>query len=113
MVFTRDEYQNVIRPDVMVLGSYPFHPKFSSSKFWSKYQDSDGIYITNGYKMKWHQIGEGKVQLRLPVCMSKSAFLCEAYVKNNDQKEKRYLARFKTHLQLIRAGNFKHRGVLK
>jgi hypothetical protein len=113
MAFTQEEYEHDIRPDVRLLGTYPFHPKFSNSKFWSKYQDSDGIFITSGYKMKWHQMGEGKVQLRLPVYISKTAFLCEAYVKSNAQKEKRYLARFKTHLQLIRTGNFKQRGVLK
>ena len=62
--------------------------------------------------MKWHQMGSGKVQIRLPVGMLDSAYLCEAYVKENPNQEARRLARFKTHLQMIRLRRFTERGRL-
>jgi len=104
-VFADEEYWQKIRPDVLLLKDYPMHPKFGQSNFWS--QES-----RNGYKMKWHQMGNGKVQIRLPVGVLNSAFLCEAYVKESPKQEARKLARFKTHLQLIRLGRFTERGRL-
>lgn len=60
--------------------------------------------LSDGYKMKWHNVGNGKVQLRLPVGLLSDAVLCHAYVKQNDKQERRMLVKFKTHLQLIRQG---------
>ncbi len=105
-VFTPAEYRSKIRGDVLLLKNYPLDPKFTQSKFWSKAQDSAGNIIANGYKMKWHQVGNGLVQLRLPVGIFKEAFLCSAYVKQNTKQEKRELAKFKTYLQLIRQQKF-------
>lgn len=62
--------------------------------------------------MKWHQIGNGKVQLRLPIALLDQFFLCEAYVKPNDKVDKRKLAKFKTHIQLIAQGQYKQCGVV-
>jgi len=63
--------------------------------------------------MKWHQLGPGRVQLRLPVMAGqRQAFLCEAYVKANDAVEKRKMARFKTHMNLIAVGKYIYRGQL-
>ncbi len=63
--------------------------------------------------MKWHNLGPGQVQLRLPVMShSRSAFLCEAYVKDNTATEARKLARFKTHMNLIAQGRYVYRGAL-
>lgn len=67
--FTNHFFSNVIRPDVILLKQYPHDAKFSLVKFWSNAQDKSGNNITNGYKMKWHQVGNGKVQLRLPIDM--------------------------------------------
>lgn len=103
--FTSDEYKQKIRPDVLLLKDYPTHPKFGHDNFWSP-------EFPNGYKMKWRQMGNGKVQIRLPVGIFNSAFLCEAYVKENPKQEARKLARFKTHLQLIRLRRFTERGRL-
>ncbi len=86
----------------MLLKRYPNDPKFSQGKFWSSAQDHSGNKIADGYKMKWHQVGNGKVQLRLPIGMIKKAILCEAYIKHDDKYEKRQLAKFKVHLQRIR-----------
>jgi hypothetical protein len=103
--FTNEEYWKKIRPDVLLLEDYPMHPKFGQSHFWSQ-------EFANGYKMKWHQMGTGKVQIRLPVGVFDSSYLCEAYVKENPKQEARKLARFKTHLQLIRLGRVPERGRL-
>lgn len=105
-VFTVHEYTTTIRPDVSVLKNYPVDTKFQNSKFWSQATDRSGNRIPNGYKMKWHNIGNGKVQVRLPVGIFSEAMLREAYVKGNPKEEQRRLARFKTHLELIRRGQY-------
>mgnify|MGYP001563392599 CR=1 FL=1 len=110
--FTDQEYKQEIRPDVLLLKNYPSKPKFSNSKFWS-IAESSGTRISDGYKMKWHQVGNGKVQLRLPVGMMNEAYLCEAYVKGDPKKEKRKLEKFRTHLELIRQNRFIECGRLK
>lgn len=112
-VFTTEEYKKKIRPDVLLLKYYPKDPKFKNSKFWSVANDRNGEAITNGYKMKWHQIGNGKIQLRLTVgIIGSECFLCEAYVKENDKVDKRKLAKFKGYLELIRQGRYTIRGNL-
>lgn len=104
-VFNSNVYWSTLRPDILLLKIFPQNIKFKQSKFWSVAQDNNGI-IQDGYKMKWHQVGTGLVQLRLPVGLLGNANLCEAYVKNNTKSEKRQLAKFKTHLQLIKQGNY-------
>lgn len=111
-VFHNNEFENTIKPDVLLLKQYPNHPKFSNGKFWSVANDKNSKSISHGYKMKWHQVGDGKVQLRLPIALFDQCFLCEAYVKSNDKVDKRKLAKFKTHLQLIMQGQFKKCGVI-
>jgi len=105
-------YKSTLRPDVILLKDYPKAAKFSNNNFWSIATDGKGSKIDAGFKMKWHQVGDGKVQLRLPVGISKEAFLCEAYVKSNDKLEKRKMARFKTHLELIKRNTFTECGRL-
>lgn len=110
--FTDAEYKQDIRPDVLRLKTYPNDPKFAQSKFWSPAEDGNGNRIKDGFKMKWHQMGHGKVQIRLPIAMFTAALLCEAYVKENSKQENRRLARFKVHMQLIRMGRYTARGRL-
>lgn len=58
-----------------------------------------------GYKMKWHNLGPGQIQLRLPVMAGqRAAFLCEAYVKASAAVDQRKIARFKTHMNIISQG---------
>lgn len=111
-VFTRDEYKNTLRPDTLLLKNYPNESKFQNSKFWSQATDKAKNRIPDGFKMKWHQIGNGRVQLRLPVGIFSDAYLCEAYVKSSDAVDKRKMARLKTHLELIRRGQFSEHGRL-
>lgn len=95
------------------LQKYPNDPKFKQSKFWSLAQDRSGGVIMDGYKMKWHQVGCGKVQLRLTVgVFCNECILCEAYVKKDTKVDKRKLARFKVYLDLIRQGSHTTKGKL-
>ena len=44
--------------------------------------------------------------MRLPIAILSNACLCEGYVKRDEKTEKRMLAKFKTHLQLIQEENY-------
>lgn len=108
-VFNSTEYKNEIRPKVLLLKSYSLNnPDFKNDKFWS----SAGIG-PKGFKMKWHNLGNGRIQLRLPVGIILYAYLCEAYVKSNISVEKRMLLKFKAHLQMIEKGCYVERGKLQ
>lgn len=111
-VFDQAEFDTKIKPDVKLLKRYPNDPKFGNGKFWSQATDKNSHSILAGFKMKWHQVGNGRVQLRLPVAILNDAFLCEGYVKSNDKVDKRMMAKLKTHIQLIKQGRFISRGVI-
>jgi hypothetical protein len=113
-VFTDQEYWGTLRPDVELLktGIPSQHPKFQSSTFWGPATQGSTV-LQHAYKMKWHNLGPGQVQLRLPVMAGqRTAFLCEAYVKANAAVEQRKIARFKTHMNLISQGRYAYRGKL-
>ena len=50
-VFTQEEFNGKIKPDVRLLKEYPTHPKFNNGKFWSPASYANNI-IANGFKMK-------------------------------------------------------------
>ena len=122
-IFTDAEYKTTLRPDAELLKTDdPFdssHPKFGNSKFWGP-ATYKGQVIKYGHKMKWHNIGPGKVQLRLVVVIAEielegikeqRSFLCTSYVKD-DKTDKREMAKLKTKVQKIFDGNFVYRGSL-
>jgi hypothetical protein len=112
-IFARDEYLNILRPDVELLTEYPNHPKFDNDKFWGRCKDKSGRIIHYGYKMKWHNMGSGRVQLRLLVVLiNEKVYLCNAYVKENENKDYREMAKLKTKIQLIIEGKYIFRGRL-
>lgn len=112
-VFTREEYLTILRPDVELLAMYPHHPKFDNDKFWGPCKDRSGKIIHQGQKMKWHNIGSGRIQLRLLIVMAHNkAHLCNAYVKGNENTDFREMAKLKTKIQLINEGKFIFRGRL-
>jgi hypothetical protein len=113
-VFSDQDYWETLRPDVELLrdGLPSPHAKFNSHTFWGPAKQGSGI-LHGGYKMKWHNLGTGQVQLRLPVAVETNrTLLCEAYVKANVATEARKIARFKTHMNLISQGRFTYRGKL-
>ncbi len=104
-VFSSIEYKNIIRPDVLLLNQFPNSPKFSNSKFWSL-ASMGSVVVSQGFKMKWHNVGNGKIQLRLAVANFSDFFLCQAYVKENSSLDRREIAKLKTRIQLIAQGKF-------
>ena len=112
-VFSSEEYKTKIRPDVLLLKQYPpGDTKFQNSKFWSVATDASRKWIHDGYKMKWRQVGNGKVQIRLCVGIVDEAILCEAFMKKTTKQEKRKLEVFRTHLDLIRLNQYTESGRL-
>lgn len=111
-VINRGTYKN-IRADALLLASYPSHPKFGLQQFWCIAKSPSGIKIPSGFKMKWDQVGPGKVELRLPVVIRSDAVLCQAYVKSNSKSETRYLAKFRAQAELVLLEKYTKRGVLK
>jgi hypothetical protein len=116
--FSANEYRETLRPDVMLLKVYPNHPKFSSDKFWS-IATLDKSTLAEGFKMKWHNLGERCIQLRLSVGLgfggqlAGSALLAHAYVKRDAKAERRELLKLKTRLELIRKARYIERGRLR
>jgi hypothetical protein len=100
-----DDYKSTLRPDIMLLKTFPKSPKFAHNKFWSPVS-LDGIAFAGGFKMKWHNFGKKRIQLRLPVGMINAAFLLHAYIKRDSKSEARQLAKLKTRLELLRRGQF-------
>src|SRR5215218_3244838 len=110
-VITKEDYWGLVRPDVELLHDFPNHPKFRSDKFWGPATDKSGNHIPDGFKMKWHKLASGKVQLRLCVVLHRSeALLCQAYVKDSPSRDKREAAKLKSHIRYIIAGNYTTRG---
>ena len=63
--------------------------------------------------MKWRNIGPGRVQLRVSVAILQGrAFLCEAYVKDSDAKDKRECAKLKRRINQIASGQYRYRGTI-
>ena len=63
--------------------------------------------------MKWHNIGTGHIQLRLLVVLgNETAYLCNAYVKDNENTDFREMAKLKIKIQLINEKKFIFRGTL-
>lgn len=112
-VFTDRDYWNVLRPAVELLRSYPTDPRFSNQHFWGPATDRAGNTIQYGFKMKWHNLGPGNVQLRLGVVIySGDAYLCQAYVKSSDKVDKREMAKLKHRIRSIFRGHYTRRGTI-
>jgi len=114
-VFSDTEYKRTLRPDIelLKLGWPSPCSQFSNPHFWGPATGLDGATIQHGFKMKWHNFGNGKVQLRVAVViLFGKAFLCQGYVKNNAHKDKREMAKLKNRINDISKETYEHRGFL-
>ena len=114
-VFSKQEYHMILRPDAELLkeGWPPCNSKFLNPKFWGPATGLMGKTIQHGYKMKWHNIGNGRVQLRLAVVvLNGKIFLCQGYVKSDDKIDKRQMALLKNRINDIANGTYNYRGLL-
>jgi hypothetical protein len=110
-VFDRALYRKELRPDILKLRAWPHDDAFQHAKFWGP--ADDGSVVPDGYKMKWHNFGNGNVQLRLCVgLVGGDAYLCHAFVKTSPDQDKREAAKLRKRISLIRDGNFDWRGEL-
>lgn len=109
--FSAEDYKNTIRPDVLLLRLFPKAPKFYNNKFWSS-ATFNGVALLGGFKMKWHNLGVKRIQLRLSVGMLDEAYLCQAYVKTDPKMEARQMAKFKTRLELMKRNQYTECGRL-
>lgn len=109
---SRAIYEDTLRPDIHLLHDYPRPTEFDRDKFWSPAKGRRGR-IRGGHKMKWHNVGAGRVQLRLPVAiLADTAHLSKAYMKDSRKKELRELARFDVHIARVRQGKHIEEGRL-
>jgi hypothetical protein len=112
-IFSKEEFWKIIRPDVLLLkDGYPSaHEIFNQSKFWGEATLS-GKVIQNAYKMKWHNFGCGRVQLRLCIVILKgNIYICNGYVKD-DKSDLREMAKLKLKIEKIKENKFVKLGVL-
>jgi hypothetical protein len=92
---------------MLLKAKYPQDEKFTISKFWGPATINSQV-IEHGFKMKWHNVGSGKVQLRLAVAIiQKKAVLCQGYVKTDEKTDKREMLKFKMRIQRILEKNYK------
>src|SRR5688500_18731043 len=78
-VFSDQDYWEILRPDVELLRDYDNATKFRLSTFWGPATDRSGNTVQYGFKMKWHNLGPGRAQLRLAVALfSSRVYLCQA-----------------------------------
>lgn len=112
-MFSREEYFSIIRPDVLLLKTYPDSEKFKNDKFWGRATLRSGEPVESGFKMKWHNLGPGRIQLRLCVALvKKTAFLCQAFVKSSKIRDKAQAALLLQRIDLIEQGFYEKRGNL-
>jgi hypothetical protein len=112
-VFSRADYWSTLRPDVKKLLHFPTLPEFSSSGFWGPAKSPRGI-VSDGYKMKWHNLGPGKSQLRLCVAiLSDVAYVCQAFVKSSGSVDLAQGAKLRSRIELLKRGRANLRGELK
>ncbi len=111
-VFNAALYRKVLRPDILLLRGMT-DPKFKNPKFWGPAIDRKNCNIVDGYKMKWHNFGNGSIQLRLCVALiDDTAYLCHAYKKTSPAHDKRRAGTLKDKILIIRQGNHEERGEL-
>lgn len=115
-LFDLATYRSVLRPDILLLRSFLAgapDPKFLASRIWGPAQGRNGKAISDGYKMKWHNFGNGRVQFRLCVAIIGSdACLCHAYIKTSPGRDLLMAASLQDKITLIRAQTFDARGDL-
>lgn len=70
--------------------------------------------IPKGFKMKWHNVGTGNIQLRLCVALvGQDAWLCHGYAKTSPQGDLREAAKLKERIRLIENGRVAIKGVIQ
>lgn len=109
--FSKAEYWQTLRPDIERLFALSSDAKFRDSKFWGPAESAANKPVSDGYKMKWHNMGSGRIQLRLGVVLiGPTAWLCHAWSKTKDAEDQRQCMALRHRITLIRAGQARIKG---
>jgi hypothetical protein len=112
--FSEEEYWAVLRPDILRLYARTTDIAFNDAHFWGPAQSGPSRNVPDGFKMKWRNIGSGRVQLRLCVALVEgNAWLCDAYSKTDPRQDYRMGVRLIDRIQSVRDGDVVVRGVLR
>ncbi len=98
----RDEYRQVIRPDVERFRLFPADPMFSNSRRWGPAKVGSH-HVADGFKMKWHNLTHMD-QLRLCVAViGATAYICQAYNKTSPALDRRQCLKFEANIKALKA----------
>jgi hypothetical protein len=101
------------RPDVKKLLHYPQLADFANASFWGPAQSKKGV-VPDGYEMKWHNVGPGRVQLRACVAiLGDVAYVCQAFVKTSAALDLMNGAKLRSRIELLKRGRANLRGELR
>lgn len=111
-VLSREVYWQVLRPDIESLAELSSSERFKDASFWGPAQALGGRRVQDGWKMKWHNVGNAR-QLRLCVALvDRDAYLCHAYQKSSASGDWMEGAKLEVRIQIIREGKAEVRGAI-
>ncbi|MEY3214360.1 MAG: hypothetical protein RIT28_4841 [Pseudomonadota bacterium] len=97
-----EEYWSTLRPDILRLTNRTTDPKFNNSLFWGPAQSGQHKDVPCAFKMKWHNMGHSKIQLRLGIIEHKGDYyLCHAWSKTSSHMDYRNGAQLAERRRLI------------
>jgi len=99
--FTDEEYREKLRPDAERLKSWPGDEKFDQSRFWGP-AEFKGKRIPDAFKMRWRNIGPGRIQLRLGVVRYGETWLLYEGYRKDTRAEKFYMLRLATFRKALK-----------
>lgn len=113
-LFSEADYWSTIRPDIQRLFDFPSDPRFGDSNFWGPAKSNPSQIVRDGFKLKWHNLGPGQIQLRLGVALlGSTAWLCGAWNKTSRPMDHLASARLAKQIEEIRAHRAITRGFIR
>ncbi|MCB9764718.1 MAG: hypothetical protein H6739_33390 [Alphaproteobacteria bacterium] len=112
-VLPRELYFQRLRPDILRLRALGQDPRFKDARFWGPAKCSPSETVPDGFKMKWHNLGNGNVQLRLCIgLVDGDAFLCQGFKKTSPGQDFREGFKLMERIRLIRQQRHVEKGAL-
>lgn len=113
MTISVEEYWSTVRPDIERLFQFAGEQKFRDARFWGPAESGPNRTVPEGYKMKWHNIGNGGLQLRLGVTFfAGDAWLLHAWCKTSPHVDYINGATMRARIPRLRAGEIDAIGVI-
>ena len=100
-----EEYWSTLRPDIVRLRHRTTDARFNNPSFWGPAQSGPNKVISQAFKMKWHNIGPGRIQLRLGVVECEGDYyLCHAWSKTSQNQDFQSAMALRDFVRKIRSG---------